>query len=881
MADTATNKSKSGAIPAAVLPAGTMIGKYRVDARISSGGMATLYRGYDTLLERPVALKQIGSNYAADPRWCDRFRKEAQVLARLTDARNVVKIYELIENEAGLFLVLEYVDGHTLDELLARGRVGVQAALEIIWQVALGLRSVHGQGIIHRDIKPSNILVPPNRKAKITDFGVAAHRGGRTSMAMGTTRYMAPELFGGGEVDGRCDIYSLGFVGFEMLVGRKRFAELFADVLRDPRSESLRWMNWHTRMDAVLPRIEELNPEVPPLVCDMIAKMTAKRLADRYASIEHVIADMKEKFAVPRGTLAALASRAPVAAGKGASPPPVQPSAARAAAPATAAVSLAEQIADETPTAMLPQAASVLSRYRKPLLYGAAVLMAVLVFALGWFIHSRMKLARIRENAGIAYTRGMESYNKATKEPRDETQFAVVVQQWEQAVAADPRQRTKPGQLAHQYLPLAQAYLALHEKRWGDVRTALEEARRRGVPGEKVQAVEDRLAQDEWIDTSVASVRDAIQRNDFAAADRLLHDIRLRAPEYADLGSLDRELAEARTAHDFNTRLATARDLLGQKKFDEAREALARAQECAGEDKARNDRLKALRDEIEAGVKVQAGESALALDDYATAVARFDEARKLRPSKEVDARYNRARARLLVKEARELKIEGDLRAALDRYKAALAIDPSLDEPKREVERLARIQEYETIVREADTTFQDRQYARAIEQYKKAHSINASRHIEERIRECQFRLLLAEGDGLRDRRQWAEAEAKYREAEPHGSRAEVDAKLDALRIERDFVAAVDAGDSALAAKDFRKAKQQYEKARSLKPGPETDEKLKNLDYVRYVDLGDQAMAVGTTEGYNTALMWYGKARDVRDTDEIRQKIAEAGKKKAGG
>src|SRR5690606_36967417 len=159
----------------------------------------------------------------------------------------------------------------TLEELLEQDRLGMQAALEILWQVALGLRAIHAEGIIHRDIKPANILVPPNRKAKITDFGVAAHRGGKTSMAMGTTRYMAPEFFGGGEVDGGCDIYSLGFVGFEMLVGRKRFTEHFADVLRDPRSESLRWMNWHTRMDAALPPANSVNPEVSPLLAELVS----------------------------------------------------------------------------------------------------------------------------------------------------------------------------------------------------------------------------------------------------------------------------------------------------------------------------------------------------------------------------------------------------------------------------------------------------------------------------------------------------------------------------------------------------------------------------------------------------------------------------------
>jgi len=293
------------AVPRVGLPEGAHVGKYVITGRVGAGGQAIVYKGYDALLDRDVAIKQISSHLAADPQFLERFRREAQILARLGSSHpNIVAVHELVEDESGLFMVMEFVSGHTLRAVLDHQEhaVPVQAALEIIWHIGSGLRAAHGQGIVHRDIKPSNIIVMRNFNAKIMDFGVAARQGGEESMALGTTKYMAPELFGGGQVDARSDIYSLGFIAYEMLTGRSYFSNLFHDVVRDPHSESLRWMKWHADKEMTAPFLSEINPKVPAPLAEIVGKMMAKEVSERYGSIDEAMKDLRKAYGVQRPT---------------------------------------------------------------------------------------------------------------------------------------------------------------------------------------------------------------------------------------------------------------------------------------------------------------------------------------------------------------------------------------------------------------------------------------------------------------------------------------------------------------------------------------------------------------------------------------------------
>jgi serine/threonine protein kinase len=186
------------------LPVGSKLGKYEIAERLGAGGEAIVYKGRDPLLDRYVAIKQVAPQLAEDEKFLDRFRDVVRRLSRL-GCEEIVTIYELIEDENG---TLEFVEGHSIETTLATqpGPVEPKAVLQILWRIAAGLAQIHKAGIIHRDIKPANIIVGEGLRVKITDFGVAARAGVPASMRLGTTKYMAPELFAGTQVDGRADI---------------------------------------------------------------------------------------------------------------------------------------------------------------------------------------------------------------------------------------------------------------------------------------------------------------------------------------------------------------------------------------------------------------------------------------------------------------------------------------------------------------------------------------------------------------------------------------------------------------------------------------------------------------------------------------------------
>jgi len=281
------------------LPAGTKVGKYQILQRLAIGGQAIVYKAHDPMLDRFVAIKQISTHLAEDPKFLERFQREAQILAKLgAEQSTVVNVLDMIQDERGLFMVMEFVAGHTMEDSLQDnpGPVETRAVLAILWRLAAGLHAVHQAGVIHRDLKPGNIIIGAGLKCKIMDFGVAATKDGQTSMVLGTTKYMAPELYEGKDVDARADMYSLGFITYEMLLGRTKFNELFADVVRDKHSEHLRWMKWHGNESLTAPPLHELRPELPRPLSDIVAKMMAKKPADRYTSMEELGRLIKTSF---------------------------------------------------------------------------------------------------------------------------------------------------------------------------------------------------------------------------------------------------------------------------------------------------------------------------------------------------------------------------------------------------------------------------------------------------------------------------------------------------------------------------------------------------------------------------------------------------------
>lgn len=259
--------------------------RYELLELIGQGGMADVYLAQDIILNRTIAIKILRTSLAKDPIYVTRFQREASAAAALSH-KNIVEIYDVGEDEDKYYIVMEYVPGMTLKELiLKRGAVHVVEAIDIMKQVISGISKAHQLGIIHRDLKPQNILVTDSGVAKIADFGIASMQSlaqvTQTDVIMGSLHYLAPELARGEKATAQSDVYALGIVFYELLRGEVPFNG------ESPVNIALK----HMQED--LPSLLEFNPSIPQSVENIVIKATAKNLNDRYKSATEMLDDIK------------------------------------------------------------------------------------------------------------------------------------------------------------------------------------------------------------------------------------------------------------------------------------------------------------------------------------------------------------------------------------------------------------------------------------------------------------------------------------------------------------------------------------------------------------------------------------------------------------
>src|ERR671915_1780287 len=207
---------------------GTLISeRYRLEEKIGSGGMSSVYRAFDPMLERWVAIKLMHRDISHDPDQLERFRREARAVAQLNHP-HVVTVIDAGEDDGAPYIVFEYVEGETLKERIRRlGRLPISEAVAYAIEIGRALEAAHARMLVHRDVKPQNVLIDRDGRAKVTDFGIARslETSGLTATGrvLGTTDYVSPEQAMGQEVDARSDIYSLGVLLWEMVVGEPPF----------------------------------------------------------------------------------------------------------------------------------------------------------------------------------------------------------------------------------------------------------------------------------------------------------------------------------------------------------------------------------------------------------------------------------------------------------------------------------------------------------------------------------------------------------------------------------------------------------------------------------------------------------------------------------
>jgi serine/threonine-protein kinase len=253
---------------------GQLVGNYKIEEKLGEGGMGAVYKGVDTMLDREVAIKVLRPELTSQTSVVERFRSEAVTLAKLNHP-NIATLYSLFRNGDELFMVLEFVRGETLDNILQRrGALPAEEAIPVFSQVLDGIDHAHELGVVHRDIKPANMMLTEKGTLKVLDFGIARLLGSarmtRAGNIIGTLEYMAPEQVKGMETDGRSDIYALGMMLYEVLTGQLPFQT----------ENEFELMKLQTEEMPKFPR--EINPAIPEAVEAAIMIAIQKNPDDRF-----------------------------------------------------------------------------------------------------------------------------------------------------------------------------------------------------------------------------------------------------------------------------------------------------------------------------------------------------------------------------------------------------------------------------------------------------------------------------------------------------------------------------------------------------------------------------------------------------------------------
>ena len=268
--------------------------RYELEELVGTGGMSSVYKAHDRLLERNVALKVLHEHHTADGDYVERFRREARAVAQLSHP-NIVTVIDRGEQDGRQFIVFEYCDGENLKSLIEReAPLPERQAIELVQQIARALGFAHANGLIHRDVKPQNVLLDGDGQAKVTDFGIARSVDvhgtlTQTGTVMGTSDYISPEQARGAHADEQSDVYSLGAVLYELLTGEVPFrGDNFVAVAMQ-------------HINQAPPSVREVRPDVSPRLDAVIARAMAKEPRRRFESMDELCAELNAVLAEANG----------------------------------------------------------------------------------------------------------------------------------------------------------------------------------------------------------------------------------------------------------------------------------------------------------------------------------------------------------------------------------------------------------------------------------------------------------------------------------------------------------------------------------------------------------------------------------------------------
>jgi tetratricopeptide (TPR) repeat protein len=822
----------------ATLKVGDKIDKYEILAQIGAGGVSVVWKAIDRFLGRHVAVKQVlfeSRDGQAD--MAAKFRQEAQIQKRVaTNQKHLVHVIDLIEEPRGLFLILEYVEGQSLEQLLSRetSPMDSRQALGLIGGIALGLEAIHKQDVVHRDLKPSNVLLPSGGGLKIGDFGLATLIQEQESLSLGSVRYMAPELFRDEPVDARADIYSLGMIAYEMLAGRAKFDEAFKLVLRDQRNQSLRWMKWHTNPRAKAPPLSQLVPSISPTLSELVERMIDKEPARRVASASELLDAIRRNFAPGAQPRAATAETSPNAA-------------------ALAAAAEPHEV-----TAPIPR------RSKWPVYLacalGAQVLLVVVYLA--WYTVNQNQQAAARLSAA----------NAQFKAGRDDIQAA----RWDEAVqkfdalASDWPNDSVFGNGSRARSLFARARKALDEREYASARDLLEQADKLGVLDPAIiQKHRDEVSKAMGFGSVLAEIEGFIAKQQFGMARGKLNEQLKRAltkDERKLIDDLGTRLEDAMAQQEIATALEEAQRLVDAGSRDKAIKRLA------DEQKRNSDpRLKELFDQLNFATQLdsllQQAAAAEAKGDVTGAVNAYRKAISLKKNDpELEKRISLLRGNVALAEGRRALAAKDVRAAEAAFTSALGFG-DFPEAREALANIKSANQRDLFVQSGDQAATLGDLENAVNQYNNALKLGAGTDVADKLKKIQSKQNVRAGRDALRKGDLDAAKASFNAAlslVPD----DADAKKGLSDLSRMALYRVKlaAGDALRSQSRLPEAKQEYLKAREQVG---TDEIAQRIEGVEYDSLIASAKRDIAAANWPSARAWLMTAKGIRDNEQVQE------------
>ena len=861
-----TQTPRPNGFDAASLSIGDRLGAYEIRGRIGSGGLTAVWKGYDGLLDRHVVIKQLAGELQLDEAAQQRFRADTAARMQVSGThKTLVEIIEFLEEERGLFIVTELVDGRSLESLLnnAGGPIDAKQTLRIVGQVALALAALHKKDITHRDLNPSNILVTSTGRVKVCDFGLATLRDVKEAHDPGSVRYMAGELLNEAvQVDGRADIYALGMIAYEMLAGRAAFEQAFKAIMRDPRHQRQRWMKWHRNRRLTAPPLTKLNPEVPEMLAELVARMMAKDRDQRIDSARQVIKAIKGYVVSQRLNNQETATLSP---DDGSSP--------------------AGLIADRPPA----------KRKRLvPLMIVAATVGIAAVIGTIVYLDVMRPAAEQRR----AYEQDVKQFQAARRaflaHRFDEARsiFERLMLQWTDDKVIHRHSK------AHVFLCDAQLAIGQARRQMDEnmVAAAAASYRKAKEDIEKVERlgfvdpdspnlvgdISDTIEMGMALAQHVIDVAGLIDQRQFAESRKKLRDWRskfaetLTAEEKRRLDALDRRISHQETQVMIRQVIARANHLMEQEKPAQAAELLAGAKPYDPMSPQLADTARRVERQLRYTEALTAGEAAEMSGRLDEAIMQYRRAGALQPGETIDARIARARSRRAFQAGWRLEENGDFQAAGKAYLESLTIWNGNRQAEQGIARIDVTNWKKLLIESGDNAADERDHESAMKYYRRALELDPDAQTQVKLEAVSIRFHVKRAQQLFGVRKLYDARAELRKVlRLDDANAEAQQLLADYDLMDEYLQLVMAGDELRREGAFNAAKRKYLQAKALLAETSSDldeirRRINDVDYEGWIASARGALAAGKWARARADLM---AAQNIRNTEQVRELIAE--------